>query len=382
MGFINEPNKVSIFTGKKHGEMNIYKIIGLMSGTSLDGLDIAYCEFIKNENGWHYEIKHAETFVYDTEWKERLSNIVKASSQELMIANVALGKLFGQLAHGFIKKYQVSPELIASHGHTVFHQPENGFTLQIGSGYEILNACNIKVVCDFRSLDVSLGGQGAPLVPIGDKLLFKEYDFCLNLGGISNISFDVNGRRRAYDIAPHNIIMNRLARQLGREYDDKGKTAASGKMDNALWQKLNGMDYYSKKNPKSLGIEYLEKHFLPVLEEARMPVEDKMNTFAHHVACQIDKEIKKVLPMKKKGQLLVTGGGAFNDFFITLLRQYSAGNYDVQIPDERIINFKEALVFAFLGVLRLRGEVNALKSVTGAQRDSCTGVVLELLPMP
>jgi anhydro-N-acetylmuramic acid kinase len=360
--------------------MNIYKTIGLMSGTSLDGLDVAYCEFEKNSDGWKYDIKHAETFAYSPEWKESLSNIVTASSQELMNVNVALGKLFGQLVNEFITKYRVSPEFIASHGHTVFHQPEKGFTLQIGSGYEILKATKIKVICDFRSLDVALGGQGAPLVPIGDELLFNRYDFCLNLGGISNISFDADDQRIAFDIAPHNIVLNRLAKLLGHEFDDKGKIAESGTLNQNLMLKLNELEYYGRKNPKSLGIEYIEKKVLPIIDEAKLPVEDKMNTFTHHVAYQIDQEIQKVLTRGNKGKLLITGGGAHNEFFIKLLRQYSTERYDVQIPDRKTIDFKEALVFALLGVLRLRGEVNALRSVTGAIRDSCTGVVLELLP--
>jgi anhydro-N-acetylmuramic acid kinase len=357
--------------------MNIYKAIGLMSGTSLDGLDIAYCEFEKNGDGWNFKIKHAETFSYDREWKEKLTNAINLSAMELMDAHVELGRLFGKLTNTFVRNYNLSPDLIASHGHTVFHQPDKGFTLQVGSGYEILKTCHVKVICDFRSLDVALGGQGAPLVPIGDKLLFSEYDFCLNLGGISNISFDKINDRIAFDIAPHNIVLNYLAKQLGHEFDPNGRFAKTGNLNGDLLRSLNGLEYYKKTFPKSLGIEYIKEMIFPALINAEIPTEDKLHTFNHHVAFQIDHEIKKALPSGKKGKLLITGGGAYNAFFLQLLHLHSNDRYNIKIPDDNTINFKEALIFAFLGVLRLRKEVNALKSVTGASRDSCTGVVLE-----
>jgi anhydro-N-acetylmuramic acid kinase len=357
--------------------MNNYKAIGLMSGTSLDGLDIAYCEFKKNGNGWNFKIKHAETFSYDREWKERLTNAINFSAMELMHAHVELGRLFGNLTNNFIRNYNLSPDLIASHGHTVFHQPDKGFTLQIGSGYEILKLCHVKVICDFRSLDVALGGQGAPLVPIGDRMLFSGYDFCLNLGGISNISFDVTGNRIAFDIAPHNIVLNHLSKRIGRDFDPNGKFAKAGKMNEGLFRHLNDLEYYKKVFPKSLGLEYIKEMFFPAFRESEIPIEDQLNTFNYHVAFIIDREIKKALPSGKRGRLLITGGGAYNSFFLQLLRQYSNDRYRIEIPEENIINFKEALIFAFLGVLRLRNETNALKSVTGATRDSCTGLVIE-----
>jgi anhydro-N-acetylmuramic acid kinase len=358
--------------------MKIYRTIGLMSGTSLDGLDIAYCEFEKKDAHWTYTLRIAETFPYDKVWVERLSNIVNASALALMETHVELGRLFGHLTRSFIEKNKIEPVVIASHGHTVFHQPDKGFTTQIGSGYEIVKACNTKVVCDFRSFDVALGGQGAPLVPIGDKLLFGKYDFCLNLGGISNISFDVADKRTAYDIAPQNIVLNDLAKQIGKNYDDKGSIARTGKTNDKLLNDLNQLDYYQRPYPKSLGIEYIEKHVFPIINASKVPLEDKLHTFNHHAAMQIDREIKKVVPHEKKGKLLVTGGGAFNSFFIDLLSQYANDKYVVEVPDSNTVNFKEALIFAFLGVLRIRKEINVLKSVTGAIQDSCSGVVLDL----
>jgi anhydro-N-acetylmuramic acid kinase len=358
--------------------MKIYKAIGLMSGTSLDGLDIAYCEFAKRDNEWHYDLKIAKTYPFDRSWMERLAGIANETSLELMLAHVELGRLFGALTSDFIHKNSLAPDFIASHGHTVFHQPENGLTLQIGSGYEILKACRLKVVCDFRSLDVTLGGQGAPLVPIGDKLLFGNYDFCLNLGGISNISFDVANERIAFDIAPHNIVLNYLSKKLGHDFDPNGRFAETGNYNENFFRELNQLDYYKKSFPKSLGIEYVNKMVFPLIDRLNISTEDQLHTYNHHVAFQIDREIKKVSRSDKTGKLLITGGGAYNGFFLKQLRYYSDGKYQIEVPSKETIEFKEALIFAFLGVLRLRNEVNALKSVTGASQDSCTGVVLEL----
>ncbi len=357
--------------------MDIYKTIGLMSGTSLDGLDIAYCVFRTDGIKWEYEIRHAETLPYDQDWQKRLSTIMSVSSVELMKTHVELGKLHGNGVAEFMKKYSLNPDLIASHGHTVFHQPEKGFTLQISSGYEIMKSCRKKVVCDFRSLDITLGGQGAPLVPVGDKLLFADFDYCLNLGGISNISFDQQQTRIAYDIAPNNIVLNKLANELGHDYDPEGSIAKTGILRKDLLDTLNQLDYYSLPFPKSLGMEYIMKEVFPIIDDSGYSIEDKLCTFNHHIAFQINQEIIKSLSGKSDHSLFLTGGGAFNSYFVKLLKEYAQARYNIHLPDKKTINYKEALIFAFLGVLRIRNEVNALKSVTGAYQDSCTGIIIE-----
>lgn len=357
---------------------NNYRAIGLMSGTSVDGLDIAYCEFSLEEK-WNYVIRQAETIPYNVAWKERLIHVTELSAAQLTLADVELGRLFGKLTSDFINKHGLHPDLIASHGHTVFHQPEKGFTLQIGNGYEIMKACRSTVVNDFRSLDVALGGQGAPLVPVGDQKLFHEYDFCLNLGGISNISFDRHNRRIAYDIAAHNLVLNRLAKRLGHEFDPFGKLAGGGKVNPALMTQLNELDYYKKPVPKSLGIEYIREKVFPVIDDDPAPVIDKLCSFNHHVASQIDKAVRTAMTAGRRARLLVTGGGAYNHFFIDLLKARSKDAYTVEIPDDHIINFKEALIFAFLGVLRIRKEINVFASATGASSDSCAGIVFDHL---
>jgi len=356
----------------------IYKALGLMSGTSVDGLDIAYCEF-SFEKAWSFTLKFAETFPYDSIWKERLTRITETPADELAWIDIELGKLFGSYARSFIDKHNLKPDLIASHGHTVFHQPARGFTMQIGSGYEIMKACKTIVVNDFRSLDVSLGGQGAPLVPVGDEKLFHEYDFCLNLGGICNVSFDLNGKRVAFDIAACNIVLNKLAQELGAEYDPAGQFSREGKIDERMLEYLNDLNYYKMPFPKSLGIEYIREKIFPIIDGFKIPGRDKLATYAHHLALQIDLTVKSYLPSERSARLLVTGGGAHNLRLLELLKDMSGGNYTVETPDANLINFKEALIFAFLGVLRIRNETNVYSSVTGAVSDSCSGIIYDHL---
>ena len=348
-----------------------------MSGTSLDGVDIACCTFTEDNNIWIYKILNATTIPYPEAWKTRLHSLPTATAAELTAANYSYGEYLGRLAKIFIAEHKLQVDFISSHGHTIFHQPENKLCLQIGSGAALAAEAGLPVVCDFRSLDIALGGQGAPLVPIGDKFLFGQHTFCLNLGGIANISVEKNAGRLAYDICVCNIALNYLAEELGFSYDAGGKIARSGKVNEKLLLTLNSAGYYTAPAPKSLGREWLQNWVLQPLHDANISVEDKLCTVCHHIAYQIAEAVKANLPATttQKPTLLATGGGAFNTFLIALLQQNLGDSAQVVIPNADVINFKEALIFAFLGVLRWRNEVNCLKSVTGAKEDNVGGAV-------
>lgn len=347
--------------------MILQKAIGVMSGTSLDGLDIAFCTFQYDEK-WSFQIEKAETIPYSTDWKKRLQNAPDLSGLQLQKLHNEFGQYIGTNIRDFIKKHQISPYLIASHGHTVFHQPENKLTLQIGNGAEIASETGVTTLSDFRSMDVALGGQGAPLVPIGDELLFSDYDSCINIGGFANISFKENNQRIAYDISPANIVLNHLSQQLGADYDKDGELGKQGRIDSQLLEKLNNLSYYKNLHPKSLGKEWLDQSFLPVLEKSSISILDQLTTTYQHIATQIANSIKK-----EHSKVLITGGGAYNQYLIELIRKQTKS--DIILPDPIIIDFKEALLFAFLGLLRFENNVNCLSSVTGAKKDSSGGTI-------
>lgn len=354
-----------------------YKVIGLMSGTSLDGLDMAYCEFTKEDNQWEFNIKAAETKAYDEEWKLQLARITEVNGEALMISDLKLGDWMGQAVKSFIEKHQLEPDFIASHGHTVFHQPEIGLTYQMGNGFALQAASGKPVISNFRNFDLAIGGQGAPLVPIGDQLLFPHYDFCLNLGGIANLSTELKGKRIAYDISPANMPLNYFAQKLGKDYDPEGSIAAGGKVNETLLQQLNRLDYYHAPFPKSLGYEWVFQYVIKPIESSGITKEDALATCVHHSAQQIAANLLLLLEQKSKGTatILVTGGGAFNQYFLSCMEEYGKGKLDFIIPDAQLIGYKEALVFALLGVLRARNEVNCLSSVTGAAHDHSAGVI-------
>ncbi len=349
---------------------NTYTALGIMSGTSLDGVDLAYCTFYFDGIKWTFEIRKASTLPYNEDWKSRLRDLPEGSALEYAQTHAEYGHYLGILSADFIKENDLNPDIIASHGHTIFHQPEKGFTAQIGDGSAIAAETGIKTISDFRSLDLALGGQGAPLVPIGDELLFSDYDYCLNLGGIANISFKEKNQRVAFDISPANMPLNLLSQQYDeREYDHNGELAASGFINEALHDDLKNLEFYKQVHPKSLGKEWFDAEFLPIIEKYNIPTEDKLRTVVEHIAIQIGATIKKA----EKDKLLITGGGALNQFLISRIKHHCSA--DVIIPHKIIINYKEALIFAFLGVLRLRGETNTLGSVTGAKNSSSGGAV-------
>lgn len=353
---------------------NKYSVIGLMSGTSLDGVDIAYCKFIKKNEKWSYQIEHAHTVPYSKKWRELLSIVEGKSAFELIEANVSYGHYLGEITSSFIKKHKLKPDFIASHGHTIFHQPNKKITFQLGAGACIAVETNTTTVCDFRTTDVALGGQGAPLVPIGDRLLFSNYNACLNLGGFANISFEKNYKRRAFDVCPVNIVINELCNYIGKKYDNKGWIGKKGKINVMLLQKLNSLAYYQNKaeSAKSLGKEWIIQYFNPILKSFEISIEDKIRTLYEHMAIQITTSINTI-NSKKKASVLVTGGGAYNDFLIERIKNYS--NHNIVIPDKKTIEFKEALIFSFLGLLRVREEYNCLKEVTGARKSNVGGSI-------
>jgi anhydro-N-acetylmuramic acid kinase len=338
-----------------------------MSGTSLDGVDLAACQFDFTSGKWNYSILHAETIPYPSTWKKRLIEVVEWPATRVYETDAALGKYFGQLIREFLSRWDLNADLIASHGHTLFHRPDLGFTTQIGSGASIAAETGLDTLCDFRSKDVALGGQGAPLVPLGDRLLFGEYTACLNLGGIANISYESNNRRVAYDICPVNMALNAVAQQLGLDFDPEGSHARSGIVDFELLQRLNNLDYYRQSGPKSLGREWYEKEFLPLMEMCSKPV-DLLRTLSEHIAEMIAGEMNKI---EKKGSLLTTGGGALNAFLLERIRALSG--WSVIVPDKKLVEFKEALVFAFLGNLYMEDRNNVLSSSTGSVRDHVGG---------
>ncbi|WP_329804564.1 anhydro-N-acetylmuramic acid kinase [Flavobacterium facile] len=349
-----------------------YNVIGVMSGTSLDGVDLAHIKFEINHNKWSYEIYECDTISYTNEIISKLKNGINFSTNELSDLNIEYTNLLGNIISDFITKNNISNiDAVCSHGHTILHQPQNGFTLQIGNLQEIAKIVQQKIVCDFRVQDVNLGGQGAPLVPIGDKILFSEFDYCLNLGGFSNISFEENNQRIAFDISPVNTVLNFYANTFGLEYDDKGKISASGKLNSELLYELNQLEFYNKSFPKSLGFEFVKETVLPILESYSISTEDKMRTFTEHIAFQIGKILTA-----KSGKLLVSGGGVYNDFLIGRMKAHLP-TIEIIIPDEKTIKFKEALIFALLGVLKLRNEINVLASVTGAKQDHSSGEIYE-----
>jgi anhydro-N-acetylmuramic acid kinase len=349
--------------------MKTYSIIGMMSGTSLDGVDLAHCTFEETENGYLYKLGVCETIPYPELWLNKLRTIPFASAVEYAETHKAYGSYIGGLIRDFITKNKISADFVASHGHTIFHNPAKQFTSQIGDGAAIAVGCGLPVVCDFRTGDVAAGGQGAPLVPIGDQLLFAQYDYCLNLGGFANISMQMNGKRIAWDISPANIILNHIALQKGKPYDKDGKMAASGMIYPELLQTLNGLGYYHIQPPKSLGREWIEKEILPMLPLYNISPEDAACTFCEHIA----KQIAVCLENDSKKQMLITGGGAFNTFLIQRIAAHT--QVELIIPEPKTVNYKEALVFAFLGLLRMQGKPNCLASVTGASRNVSGGAV-------
>ena len=333
-----------------------------MSGTSLDGVDIVKCVFKKGIKKT-FVIEKSETFEYSNYWRNKLKNLHLKGKNEINACNIEYGEFLGKLCNQFISKNNLKIDYISSHGHTIFHQPENGYTLQIGCGNTIAEKTNITTINNFRERDVSLNGNGAPLVPIGDLHLFTEYKYCLNLGGFANISIK-DKLIKAFDICPANIVLNYLSSKIGLIYDKNGNFSREGKLNHNLLNRLNKLDFYTKKSPKSLSREWVEREIFPMLNSIKAPIKDKLNTICEHLAIQISKNLKDQ-------SVLVTGGGVYNTYLMDRLQHYSKSR--IILPSNEIINFKEAIIFAYLGILRVNNINNCLSSVTGAKYDNCGG---------
>lgn len=356
--------------------MKIHKVLGMMSGTSLDGLDLAYCHFWESESGWEFKIEKTKEIGYSKDWRDRLKNAIGLSDEAHAELDLVYGEWLGEQARIFIEESDIPVDFIASHGHTSHHRPEDGVTFQLGNGQVLADSSNLQVICDFRSQDVKLGGQGAPLVPIGDSLLFNSYDFCLNLGGISNVSFQRDGKRIAFDIGMANMPLNHITEQMGLAYDEDGQIASKGNIDEDLLAKLNGLAYYDLPYPKSTGYEWFIAEVLPLLKASKSSNQDLLHTLIHHNCIQIAKAIHRHVT-NPKNKLLTTGGGALNSFFIAVLQEHLGPTVEVVIPSKTLIAYKEALVFAFMGVLRSQQKINVLSSVTGADSDSVSGAIFQ-----
>ncbi len=362
--------------------MKTYKVIGLMSGTSMDGLDIAYCHISEEAGKWSYQIVQAETVPYPVKWKLRLEQLVLQNAVTYIKTHAFLGHYYGTEVKAFIERHALEGKLdfIASHGQTVFHQPENRFTSQIGDGAAIAAVTGYPVICDFRGVDVALNGQGTPITPIADQLFFSDYKYLLNLGGICNITCRIGSRYIAFDITAVNLILNRLAKMKGLEYDDSGNLARSGVLNHHLLDELNGSWYYEKEYPKSMSGGWVSKVMSPVVMRHQISVEDKLRTICEHIAIQIKKSVEQVMNkesvnVSKVDKMLVTGGGAFNKFLIERINEHA--HMTAEVPDAETVNFKEALMIGLMGVLRVRDEANCLSSVTGAERDNIGGAIYQ-----
>jgi len=354
--------------------MKTYKIIGLMSGTSLDGLDLAYCHIWEKNDIWQFDIKKTKSVKYSSEMLNTLKNAISLSAEKLIELHNTYGTWLGEQTSIFINENKLDVDYIASHGHTTHHRPEMGLTFQVGSGQHLANATRIKVIADFRTNDIALGGQGAPLVPIGDRMFFNEYEFCLNLGGISNISFEVKDKRIAYDIGLANMILNYITRKVDLEYDEDGNLARTGIINTEMLNRLNNLEYYLLPHPKSIGYEWFLEEVVPIVEDTDDTIENLLHTSIHHICDKVAQQIQLNF-INKDQQLLVTGGGALNSFLIETLQEKLGARTKVVVPEKIIIEFKEALVFALMGVLRVEQLTNVLSSVTGAKKDSSSGVL-------
>ena len=353
-----------------------------MSGSSLDGLDIAFVELQENGGKWNYEILLGDCYEYTEEWISKLKNAVTLSALDYQLLHTEYGHYLGKHVNLFIEKNNLHHQvnLISSHGHTTFHVPEKLMTAQLGDGAAIAAETGLPVVTELRAMDIAFGGQGAPIVPIGEKWLLGNYNYFLNLGGIANLSSNINNHFIAFDVCAANRILNMLAEEKGLAYDDDGKIAAAGNINHELLQSLNQLDYYTQPYPKSLANDFGIKTVFPIIKKSTISIEDAMCTYVEHIVTQITNAIISTLknhqPQTTNYKLLATGGGAFNSYFINRLKiMLQQLNVEIVIPEENLIKYKEALIMALMGTLRWREEYNVLSSVTGAKQNSIGGAL-------
>jgi anhydro-N-acetylmuramic acid kinase len=355
-----------------------YKVIGLMSGSSLDGLDIVYVCLEENRGQWKFDILEAECIPYTADWVRQLKNAQQASVPEFVKLNTAYGRYLGEQVNSFIHRYNIqhAVHFIASHGHTVFHEPANHTSYQVGEGSTIAAITGLPVISDLRNMDVALGGQGAPIVPIGDKLLFSKFDYWLNIGGIANITVRNGEELLAFDVCPANQVLNALAEREGKPFDYEGEMAMQGKIIGDVLHHLNAQAYYHQDPPKSLSNEAAKQLAFPILFESEHSNFDMLRTVVQHIACQVGEVVKKYPTGKEQASMLMTGGGSLNNFLAEEIRKVLAPmNVNGVVPYEQVANYKEALVMALIGALRWREETNVMGKLTGASRDSISGAL-------
>jgi anhydro-N-acetylmuramic acid kinase len=356
----------------------LYRAIGLMSGSSLDGLDIVFAELNEQAGQWTYEIIEADCFAYSPEWQNKLRRAIHLNALDYQLLHTAYGHYLGEQVNRFIEdhglQYQVG--LVSSHGHTSFHVPSQRMTAQLGDGAAIAAVTGLPVVSDLRALDIAFGGQGAPIVPIGEQLLLKDYSYYLNLGGIANISLNLPGGYIAFDVCPANRVLNMICSTIGKEYDEGGAMAATGMVNDALLRQLNELDYYRLPYPKSLANEMGTDIIYPLVAATGLTPQDQLRTVVAHIVEQIRLSLSNIERPEGPANLLATGGGALNSFVIEQLQQaLEPLQIKVVVPEEKLVQYKEALVMALIGVLRWRQEYNVLSSVTGASRNSIGGAL-------
>jgi anhydro-N-acetylmuramic acid kinase len=374
---------------KREKNIMIYNVIGLMSGSSLDGLDIAFVEFTETAGKWDYQIKCAACIEYENQWIEKLKNAIHFSARDYQLLHTEYGRYLGEKVNEFSDKFQLQHKinLITSHGHTTFHFPEKKMTHQLGDGAAIAAETQLPVVTDLRSLDIAFGGQGAPIVPLGEKLLFAGYRYFLNIGGIANISINskqINNAESdsdkneiiAFDICAANRVLNMLSLEKNKAYDEDGKMASSGKINEALLEKLNSLEYFSLSYPKSLANSFGTDIIYPLIKSFNLTIEDSLATFTDHISIQIKQALLPYFSNTSLQQLMISGGGAFNKFLMERISKHLQEiNFEVFIPEDEVVIYKEALIMALLGTLRWREQYTVLSSVTGAERNSIGGAL-------
>ena len=356
----------------------VYRAIGLMSGSSMDGLDIAFVEFLETSGKWEFEIKAVACYPYEDKWISKLKNATELKALDYQLLHSAYGHYTGELVNKFIEKnnLQHQVQLIASHGHTTFHVPSERMTAQLGDGAAIAAETGINTVSDLRAMDLARGGHGAPIVPIGEKLLLGEYPIFLNLGGIANISFNDPKNYIAFDVCPANRVLNLLSANVNKHFDEGGQIASGGRIDEKLLSLLNDLEYYSLPYPKSLSNDFGTDVVYTLISNKKISPENGLRTYVEHVATQIKNAMQFAPGSPSGSKMLVTGGGAHNNFLIERIRaMVSEFNIEVVVPEKNIVDFKEAIVMALIGVLRWREETNTFASVTGASANSIGGAV-------
>lgn len=348
-----------------------------MSGSSLDGLDIAFVTFTETGGKWEFEILAADCIEYERQLAQKLQIATTLSALEYQLLDSSFGHYIGQQINAFIEKNELQHKihLIASHGHTTFHLPAHKMTAQLGNGAAIAAETQLPVVTDLRAMDIAFGGQGAPIVPKGEQLLFPDYKYFLNIGGIANISINNQGQFIGFDICAANRVLNMLAEETGNKYDAGGIMAASGNINEALLNTLNELDYYQQPFPKSLANSFGTDVVYSIIRDTKISVADALRTYTEHICLQIKNVVSKQ-HLSGNELMLVTGGGAFNTFLITRITNLLAEiGITVIVPDEKLVAYKEALIMALLGILRWREEANVLPSVTGAVKASIGGAL-------